>query len=247
MFRIQKLLLADFQEIYEPVLVENSFAEVTEGGIGIRQVQLGLTATKIIIGVDVFKSNSLNDCYLTNLSLVERDPEIECFELVGILPLEILNVTFFKKNNRQIMNVRVFEEKNMLFEFGGYLSQNLLWNTWRERIATLKQIGPNLFHLTGSSPFSSSDVIADEEEVTATIHSTPLKRNSMSSDNESKSTNLPLRRISNNIYSRCTDIIQKASNTYLSDSEHQNQMELQKFYQALSITNSRSCRCNTSW
>ncbi|XP_055840996.1 uncharacterized protein LOC129908500 [Episyrphus balteatus] len=248
MFRIQKILLANFQEIYEPVLVENPFAEVTEDGIGIRQVQLGLTPTKILVGADVFENGSTCcSCSLTYLSIVEKDPEIECFELVSVLPLEILNVTFFKKNMRMIMNVRISEAKNMFFEFGGHLSQNLFWNTWRERIATLKQIGPNLFNLTGSSPFSSTDVIPDEEEVTASIHS---KRWSNSLSAQKSATNLPLKDVTSyykQLSSKYTDIIEKTSSISLSDSEYRHQMEVQNYYQSLSIKNSFSCGCNTSW
>lgn len=41
MFRIQKLLLEEFREIYEPVIVENPFTQVTDKGLGIRQYHIG--------------------------------------------------------------------------------------------------------------------------------------------------------------------------------------------------------------
>lgn len=42
MFRIQKLLLSEYEDIYEPVIVENPLTQVTEDGIGIKQYQIGL-------------------------------------------------------------------------------------------------------------------------------------------------------------------------------------------------------------
>ena len=41
MFRIQKLMLAEYRDIYEPVLVENPFTQVTEYGEGLRQYHIG--------------------------------------------------------------------------------------------------------------------------------------------------------------------------------------------------------------
>lgn len=144
----------------------------------------------------------------------------------------------------------------MFFEFGGHISQNLFWNTWRERIATLKQMGPNLFNLTGSSPFSSTDVIPDEEEVSVTIHRVPecynlsdLESRSYPADLESRAYPMSDGVTDNykHLRSKFTDIIGTASSYALSDSEYQHQMELQSYYQSLSITNTYSCGCNTSW
>lgn len=50
----------------------------------------------------------------------------------------------------------------------------LFWNTWRERIATIRLAQPILFNISGCSPFSSTDVLLEEEEVQALVHSPPL-------------------------------------------------------------------------
>lgn len=47
MFRIQKLLLEEFREIYEPVIVENPFTQVTDKGLGIRQYHIGVFSSKV--------------------------------------------------------------------------------------------------------------------------------------------------------------------------------------------------------
>lgn len=41
MFRIQKLMLEEYRDIYEPVIVENPFTQVTEYGEGLRQYHIG--------------------------------------------------------------------------------------------------------------------------------------------------------------------------------------------------------------
>lgn len=41
MFRIQKVMMAEYNDIYEPVIVENPFTQVTECGQGLRQYHIG--------------------------------------------------------------------------------------------------------------------------------------------------------------------------------------------------------------
>ncbi|XP_018792969.1 PREDICTED: uncharacterized protein LOC108971389 [Bactrocera latifrons] len=171
MFRIQKLMLEEFREIYEPVIVENPFTQVTDKGLGIRQYHIGLTPTKLVFGCDDFDQTDLDDVGYHNM-----DPEIETFQLVSLLPLQFLQVKFFRKQGRCIMRLCIVgdEDKPMFFEFGGHMYKNLFWNTWRERIATIRLAQPILFHISGCSPFSSTDVLLEEEEVQALVHSPPL-------------------------------------------------------------------------
>lgn len=41
MCRIQKLLLCEYKDFDDTVLIESPFAQITENGMGIRQVQIG--------------------------------------------------------------------------------------------------------------------------------------------------------------------------------------------------------------
>lgn len=41
MRRIQKILITEYREFQDTILVESSFAQVTQTGQGIRQIQLG--------------------------------------------------------------------------------------------------------------------------------------------------------------------------------------------------------------
>ena len=43
MYRIQKLLLSEYDDFNEEVLIENPFTEVTDDGIGKRQLYIGKT------------------------------------------------------------------------------------------------------------------------------------------------------------------------------------------------------------
>ena len=44
MFRIQKLLLAEYPDLYEPVYVENPFTQVDKHGQGLRQYHIGMNS-----------------------------------------------------------------------------------------------------------------------------------------------------------------------------------------------------------
>ncbi|KAI8038825.1 hypothetical protein M5D96_008734 [Drosophila gunungcola] len=161
MFRVQKVLLAEFEEIYEPVLVENPFTLVDIRGVGLRQYHIGLTCNCLLFGCDNFSK------YEDEPSFVDGglDPEIESFELVSILPLQLVRFHFFRKANRYLM---------MLNMFGGHIYKQHFWHTWRERVATIRVMQPLYGQITGSSPFSSSDVQLDEEPtVQVQVHPVP--------------------------------------------------------------------------
>lgn len=54
MFRIQKLMLQEYRDIYEPVIVENPFTQVTEYGEGLRQYHIGYA--------EIIKIMTLKNC-----------------------------------------------------------------------------------------------------------------------------------------------------------------------------------------
>ncbi|XP_075156494.1 uncharacterized protein LOC142229801 [Haematobia irritans] len=170
MFRIQKLMIAEYRELYEPVIVENPFTQVDEFGNGLQQFHIGLTRSKLIFGCDDFDNSHVQNVYGNGL-----DPEIETFDLVSILPLQFLKLKFFRKKGRDIMRIVICgeEDKPMFFEFGGHLYKKLFWKMWKERVSTIRLLHPKLDHLTGSSPFSSTDVLAEEIICHAIVHNTP--------------------------------------------------------------------------
>ncbi|SPP74783.1 uncharacterized protein LOC117580448 [Drosophila guanche] len=182
MFRVQKTLLAEYEEIYEPVLVENPFTLVDTRGIGLRQYHVALTPSRIIFGCDNFYKHGQRDnvasCYGNCL-----DPEIECFELVSLIPLQLIRFNFYRHLDRCLMMVSVShqlqltaplsQERPMILEFGGHVFQTYFWRTWRERVSTIRLMQPLYSQITGHSPFSSTDVMVDDEETAALVHKAP--------------------------------------------------------------------------
>ncbi|XP_017040551.1 uncharacterized protein LOC108087620 [Drosophila ficusphila] len=177
MFRIQKVLLDEHEEIYEPVLVENPFTLVDIQGMGLRQYHIGLTCTRLLFGCDNF--SKYGD--VPNFLARGLDPEIESFELVSMLPLQLVRFHFFRKANRCLMMLNVVQpfgkplsDHPMIFEFGGHLYKQHFWHTWRERVSTIRVMQPFYSQITGASPFSSTDVQLDEEPATTVqVHPVP--------------------------------------------------------------------------
>ncbi|CAD7091206.1 unnamed protein product [Hermetia illucens] len=165
MFRIQKLLLCEYKDFEETVLIESPFAQVTEFGIGIKQVQIALTSTKLIIGNDTFDKSKTND--LTNVLFDNQDPEVETMELNSMFPLEFLYIKVFRRGTRQIMKVSVGTAKILWFEFGGHLLKNMYWNIWRERISALRAQQPRF------QPFDSPTKTTPITSSTTTLESIP--------------------------------------------------------------------------
>jgi len=178
MFRVQKVLLAEYEEIYEPVLVENPFTLVDIKGVGLRQYHIGLTCNRLIFGCDNFAKYGDEPGFLSR----GLDPEIESFELVSMLPLQLIRFHFFRKATRCLMMLNIVQppgepltilEQPMIFEFGGFLFKQHFWHTWRERVATIRVMQPLYGHITGASPFSSTDVQLDEETIAVQVHPSP--------------------------------------------------------------------------
>ncbi|XP_017072691.1 uncharacterized protein LOC108108948 [Drosophila eugracilis] len=178
MFRVQKVLLAEYEEIYEPVLVENPFTLVDIRGVGLRQYHIGLTCNRLLFGCDNFSKYGDKPSYLAR----GLDPEIESFDLASMLPLQLIRFHFFRKANRCLMMLNIIQplgrpmailEHPMVFEFGGHIFKQYFWHTWRERVSAIRVMQPAYNQITGSSPFSSTDVQLDEEVTVAQVHSAP--------------------------------------------------------------------------
>ncbi|KAL6426430.1 hypothetical protein ACFW04_009126 [Cataglyphis niger] len=98
--RIRKLLLSEYCEFSETILVESPFAETTRNGRGIRQVTLGLTPTRLIVAADIFQSNPSFICPS------DIDVSIESFELVSVYPLEYVTLSVFRRRRRRTLKAR---------------------------------------------------------------------------------------------------------------------------------------------
>ncbi|XP_017107996.2 uncharacterized protein [Drosophila bipectinata] len=178
MFRVQKVLLAEYQEIYEPVLVENPFTMVDSRGVGLRQYHIGLTCNRLLFGCDIFRKCGDKADFLS----YGVDPEIECFDLVSMFPLQFLRFHFYRKNKRSLMMLSVIQPVDrcpiptanpMIFEFGGGGYTKHFWYTWRERVSAIRFSQPRYGQITGASPFSSTDIQLDDEPTVAQVHPPP--------------------------------------------------------------------------
>ncbi|KAH8321658.1 hypothetical protein KR074_011385 [Drosophila pseudoananassae] len=176
MFRVQKILLAEYQEIYEPVLVENPFTMVDSRGVGLRQYQIGLTCNRLLFGCDFFRGDKLD--FLCH----GVDPEIESFDLVSMLPLQFLRFHFYRKDKRFLMMLNVIQpvdkcfiptDNPMIFEFGGGGYKKHFWYTWRERVSAIRFSQTRYGHITGASPFSSTDIQLEDEPTVVQVHQPP--------------------------------------------------------------------------
>jgi len=98
--RIRKLLLSEYCEFSETILVESPFAETTRNGRGLRQVTLGLTPTRLIVAADILQTNPGFICPS------DIDISIESFELVSIYPLEYVTLSVFRRRRRRTLKAR---------------------------------------------------------------------------------------------------------------------------------------------
>ncbi|EDW62029.1 uncharacterized protein [Drosophila virilis] len=176
MFRVQKVLLTEYQEIYEPVMVESPFTLVDAHGVGLRQYHIALTGTKLLFGCDNFYKHEEYGSE-PNWYCLGQDPEIECFDLISMVPLEYIRFNFYRKRERYLMmlSVQPLEqhlpaERPMIFEFGGHIHKQYFWHTWRERIASIRTHESRFNQITGASPFSSSDIQMDEVQHHVQVH-----------------------------------------------------------------------------
>uniref|UniRef100_A0A1B6EA40 Ras-GEF domain-containing protein n=1 Tax=Clastoptera arizonana TaxID=38151 RepID=A0A1B6EA40_9HEMI len=133
--RIQKLLYSDYSDFEDIVLLESSFAETSKMGRGVRQIQMGLTPTKLILASYNIDPISYKD--LSTTSRRRHDPEIDNFEIISAYPVECVNLGVFKKTKRCTLKVRFCNGKVMYLELSGWQEKHILWNMWCDRIKFL--------------------------------------------------------------------------------------------------------------
>ncbi|XP_043491945.1 uncharacterized protein LOC122517557 [Polistes fuscatus] len=131
--RIQKLLLSEYCDFSDTVLVESPFAETTRDGHGLRQVALGLTPQRLIIAADVFNKQNSNHF----LCPIDLDPSIESFELVSVYPLDYITLTIFARRQRKTLKGRLIDGRIRYYELGGINRREIFWKIWCDHIRGL--------------------------------------------------------------------------------------------------------------
>ncbi|EGI65001.1 Ras guanine nucleotide exchange factor E [Acromyrmex echinatior] len=159
--RIRKLLLSEYHEFSEIILVESPFAETTRNGRGIRQVTLGLTPTKLIVAADILQTNPGFFCP----SCI--DASIESFELVSVYPLEYVTLSVFRRRHRRTLKARFIDSRVNYYELGGE-RRKVSWKIWCEQVQRLlayKTNGSSLSETTAASSSSSSALYLLSSEI----------------------------------------------------------------------------------
>ncbi|KAG5318446.1 GEFE factor, partial [Acromyrmex heyeri] len=159
--RIRKLLLSEYHEFSEIILVESPFAETTRNGRGIRQVTLGLTPTKLIVAADILQTNPGFFCP----SCI--DASIESFELVSVYPLEYVTLSVFSRRHRRTLKARFIDGRVNYYELGGE-QRRVSWKIWCEQVRRLlahKTNGSSLSETTAASSSSSSALYLLSSEI----------------------------------------------------------------------------------
>ncbi|XP_035722699.1 uncharacterized protein LOC118441837 [Vespa mandarinia] len=164
--QIQKLLLSEYCDFSDTVLVESPFAETTRNGHGLRQVALGLTSQRLIVAADVFKKNSDNF-----LCPADLDPSIESFELVSVYPLEYITLSIFARRQRKTLKgsclgsgisykskifLRLIDGRTHYYELGGIHRRELFWKIWCDQVRDLLVKKTKSSSLSETSAASSS-------------------------------------------------------------------------------------------
>ncbi|XP_067203399.1 uncharacterized protein [Linepithema humile] len=163
--RIRRLLLSEYCEFSETILVESPFAETTRNGCGLRQVTLGLTPTRLIVAADVLQTNP---GFLCPPGI---DVSIESFELVSVYPLEYVTLSVFRRRRRRTLKARFINGRANYYELGG-VRRKFFWRIWCKRVQKLlesKMDGSSLSETTAASSSSSSALflLSSEIEVTS--------------------------------------------------------------------------------
>ncbi|KAK0167344.1 hypothetical protein PV327_004754 [Microctonus hyperodae] len=151
--RIEKLLLSEYEDFSDIILIESPFAETTRNGYGVREVALGLTSSKLIIATDILRSSN-EFLYPSNI-----DPSIETLELVSIYPLEHVNLSIFCRRRRKTLKARLTDGRANYFELGGMDNRDIFWNLWCQHVQILlsqKENGSSLSEPTAASSSSTS-------------------------------------------------------------------------------------------
>ncbi|XP_022912500.2 uncharacterized protein [Onthophagus taurus] len=151
--RIQKLLFSEYCDFEDMVLVESPFAQTTREGKGLRQVQLGLTPSKLVLATDILQTAELSPVtYIPGL-----DPEIETFELVAVYPLECVNISVFHRRSRQSLKAHFCNNRIYYFELGGFEKRHMFWNLWCEKVRFLNPEEPGSSNSESSAATSNTN------------------------------------------------------------------------------------------
>ncbi|XP_043288448.1 uncharacterized protein [Venturia canescens] len=153
--RIQKLLLSEYCDFSDKILIESPFAETTRDGLGLCQVALGLTPSKLVIAADILKNNSEFTCP------TDLDPSIESLELVSIYPLEFIALSVFCRRKRKTLKARLVDGRAKYYELGGMEGRNVYWALWTENVRELNEMkreGSSLSETTAASSSSASTI-----------------------------------------------------------------------------------------
>ncbi|XP_046394947.1 uncharacterized protein LOC124162451 [Ischnura elegans] len=145
MNRIQKLLYSEYCDFEDVVLLESPFAETTRDGQGVRQIQLGVTPSKLIIAEDYLRCDSeIEDSddgkkifFTKFLVSPDTDPDTETLELVSVIPIECVNLSVFHRRKKHTLKARLCNGQVLYFELGGFRNRMTLWNLWREKVKFL--------------------------------------------------------------------------------------------------------------
>lgn len=205
--RVQKLLQNEYCDFDDTILIESPFAQVTQNGIGIKQVQIGLTLNKIIIATDVFHENSSNIFHTRNI-----DPETESLELITIVPLDLIKLKVYRKNERQLLKITYCTQRTMYFEFSGFLLRNLFWNIWRDKILMMRGSTES----TNSSSVRSGNSSFKKIEVKADVHNNNSNKegSDLSLWNDIRD-NLSWRRNNDNKFNNRKEIMREVASFFL--------------------------------
>ncbi|XP_015514162.1 uncharacterized protein LOC107220195 [Neodiprion lecontei] len=160
--RIQKLLLSEYCDFSDTVLVESPFAQTTRDGRGLREVALGLTPSRLVVAADILNENSDFMCP------PDLDPSIESFELVSVYPLEFVALSIFRRRRRRTLKARLIDGRANYYELGGMERREMFWNIWCERIQNIiaqKGGGSSLSETTAASSSSASTLFLVSSEV----------------------------------------------------------------------------------
>ncbi|XP_060531514.1 uncharacterized protein LOC132705099 [Cylas formicarius] len=131
--RVQKLLLSEYCDFEDMVLIESPFAQTTKEGNGLRQVHLGLTPSKLILATDILPPIDSENFDFSPLV----DPEIETFELIAIYPVECVTLSVYRRKRRQALKARFCNNRVLYFELGGFERRGMFWNLWCEKVKFL--------------------------------------------------------------------------------------------------------------
>lgn len=163
--RVQKLLLTEYIDFHDTVLVESSFALVTSKGVGLQAVVLALTEKYLIQAADFFCEDS------SPQKTPFIDVEIETLELISLWPLEFLSLKLCARKSRNYLKVYTETGRKLYFEFGEHILRMFYFNIWADRIFNLNKSNKKVL----SEPSSGTSITTAIEKETYVLNQADLK------------------------------------------------------------------------